>query len=62
MSDEVQETAECMHFWMIDQPNGPTSVGVCKLCGEKQEFRNSIVGSGWDRDGGQGRRGRHKRS
>ena len=51
-----------MHFWMIDQPNGPTSVGVCKLCGEKQEFRNSIVGSGWDRDGGQGRRGRHKRA
>ena len=62
MSDEVIETVECMHFWIIDQPNGPTSVGVCKLCGVTQEFRNSIQGSGWDRDGVQGRRGRHKKS
>ena len=62
MSDDVVVTTECMHFWIIDQPNGPTSVGVCKLCGETQEFRNSIQGSGWDRDGGQNRREKQKKS
>ena len=41
---------ECTHHWVIDQPNGPTSRGVCKLCGEHSEFRNSMPGTGWDRN------------
>ncbi len=31
----------CKHFWVIDPPNGPTSKGTCKLCGDEQEFSNS---------------------
>ena len=42
---------ECKHHWVIDQPNGPTSYGTCKICGVKEEFRNSMPGSGWDRSG-----------
>jgi hypothetical protein len=42
---------ECTHYWVVDQPNGPVSIGNCKLCGHKEEFRNSMPGSGWDRSG-----------
>ncbi|MCH7800956.1 MAG: hypothetical protein IIC24_05350 [Chloroflexi bacterium] len=56
-----EEVSDCMHHWVIDQPNGPTSEGVCKICGMTQEFKNSIQGSGWDRDGGQGRRARQQK-
>lgn len=31
----------CVHHWVIDPPNGPTSVGVCKNCGEEREFPNA---------------------
>ena len=41
----------CTHYWVIASPNGPTSEGVCKLCGERAEFRNSVSVSGWDREG-----------
>jgi len=40
----------CNHHWVIESPNGPTSVGVCKLCGVGREFRNSLPGGGWERD------------
>lgn len=30
-----------IHHWMIESPNGKTSPGVCKLCGEARDFRNS---------------------
>ena len=30
-------------------------MGTCKICGLTQEFKNSIQGSGWDRDGGRRR-------
>jgi hypothetical protein len=46
-------TLECKHTWIIDSPNGPVSEGVCELCGIKQEFRNSVPISGWDRSGAQ---------
>ena len=48
--------SDCEHHWIIDQPNGPTSTGTCKACGAKSEFRNSIPGSGWDRDSTQKKR------
>lgn len=31
----------CPHFWLIALPAGPWSKGICKLCGEEREFRNS---------------------
>ena len=48
---ESLSVEECKHHWVIDQPNGPTSKGTCKVCGVKEEFRNSMPGSGWDRSG-----------
>ncbi len=31
----------CTHHWMIETSYGPTSKGVCRLCGEEREFDNS---------------------
>jgi hypothetical protein len=30
------------HHWMIPEPAGTTSKGVCKYCGAVEEFWNSI--------------------
>ncbi|UCC60349.1 MAG: hypothetical protein JSW38_07470 [Dehalococcoidia bacterium] len=32
--------AKCPHHWLIDPPQGPTSMGICKLCGATREFDN----------------------
>ncbi len=34
----------CPHRWICDAPAGPTSRGVCSLCGEEQTFSNRIGG------------------
>lgn len=42
---------KCRHYWIIESPNGPTSRGVCKLCGAEKEFRNSFPESLlWERE------------
>jgi len=33
---------KCHHFWVIDVANGPSSLGKCKICGEKREFLNAF--------------------
>lgn len=38
----------CQHHWVIEPARGKTSQGVCRVCGEKKAFRNSI--QGWPRD------------
>jgi hypothetical protein len=38
--DPVKENNECVHFWVIDTPHGPTSAGRCKYCGMTKEFLN----------------------
>ncbi len=39
---EAQVSAQADHFhrWRIDEPNGPVSVGVCKVCGTTKQFKN----------------------
>lgn len=32
--------AACSHHWIIETPDGPTSPGVCSLCGQEREFTN----------------------
>ncbi len=44
-----QTTAEesaaptCCHHWIIETADGPISRGVCRLCFETRDFRNSVV-------------------
>ena len=40
----------CRHYWIIESPKGPTSMGVCKLCGAEKEFKNFSPGSSWEGD------------
>lgn len=61
MTHQDQTVSDCTHFWMIDKPNGPTSQGRCTLCGETSEFKNSMPGSGWDRESPQAKRARQLR-
>lgn len=39
--------AECRHHWDIEPPNGPTSRGICRHCGDEQEFSNTLPALGW---------------
>ena len=32
----------CRHSWIIEPAKGPVSEGVCQLCQETREFKNSI--------------------
>ena len=41
---------QCRHHWLIESPHGATSMGVCKICGEEREFRNSASDSLWEGD------------
>ncbi|MSQ61227.1 MAG: hypothetical protein EXR43_01420 [Dehalococcoidia bacterium] len=50
--DQLQAT--CRHHWLIGAPEGATSSGRCKRCGEEREFSNSSTDSLWERDGGSG--------
>ena len=61
MTEQTTDDPDHMHHWIIDQPNGPTSIGTCKSCGLTQEFKNSIQGSGWDRDGSRRRAAANRR-
>ena len=51
--DETQDQSGCEHHWVLAAPNGPTSKGVCRSCGEERDFRNHLV-----EDWGQGARRR----
>ena len=33
----------CAHLWDIAVPDGPTSIGVCRYCGDTKEFANHIA-------------------
>jgi hypothetical protein len=43
MPEKAQDKQQaCSHLWIIDSPQGPTSWGKCRWCGETREFLNSI--------------------
>lgn len=39
---------ECVHHWVIEPPNGRTSSGVCKRCGEHRDFANANEAVMWE--------------
>ncbi len=47
-SDSIIE--DCSHHWVIQDGDGPTSAGVCRLCGELKQFRNYLEASHWGDD------------
>ena len=47
--EELQEPT-CRHHWVIESPQGATSLGRCKVCDEVREFRNSAADTLWEGD------------
>ncbi len=39
---------QCIHYWIIESPKGPTSRGVCKYCGAVREFKNYMPYPTWE--------------
>ena len=37
----------CQHYWIIDEPSGPVSKGVCRRCNEIREFKNFVEEIAW---------------
>lgn len=40
--------AKCAHYWIIESPHGPTSIGMCKFCGAISEFNNYVPYPSWE--------------
>ena len=32
----------CVHHWVLEEPNGPTSTGTCRKCGTVRVYQNWI--------------------
>ena len=50
VEDSIGKTevlAGCRHHWIIESPHGPTSQGVCKLCGAVRDFINYVPDMRW---------------
>ena len=47
----VQEVYEgslvCRHHWLIQAADGPTSAGICRICGENRDFKNYVETATW---------------
>jgi hypothetical protein len=41
VAEESAVPSECCHHWLIEGGTTPTSKGVCKLCGQEKQFKNS---------------------
>ena len=47
-AQDVSEVyAVCRHHWMIQAADGPTSAGICRVCGETREFKNYVETATW---------------
>ena len=38
----------CKHYWVIESPTGPSSMGRCKICGAVSEFSNYAPYPMWE--------------
>ena len=39
---EEIKTEVCVHYWIIDPPDGPVSRGLCRDCREVRDFKNFL--------------------
>ena len=41
------EGSVCCHHWIIDEPSGPISEGVCRRCSAVKKFKNFVEQTSW---------------
>ncbi|KPK22303.1 MAG: hypothetical protein AMJ76_00105 [Dehalococcoidia bacterium SM23_28_1] len=46
--EKATKQEHCRHHWLIESPQGRTSMGMCKLCGAQKEFSNSAADLLWE--------------
>ncbi len=44
---EEPTVPECLHHWVIEPADGPTSEGVCQKCAEVKTFANYVAQNTW---------------
>lgn len=44
---EVENPQECAHHWVIQPAMGPSSQGICQICGESRDFQNYVEAASW---------------
>ena len=44
---EVEHVQTCAHHWVIQPAMGPSSQGVCQICGESKDFQNYVEAASW---------------
>ena len=44
---EVENIPGCAHHWVIQPAMGPSSQGVCQICGESKDFQNYVEAASW---------------
>ena len=50
INEESIAREQCHHYWVIESASGPTSRGVCKLCGAVKGFSNRFPDTRWEGD------------
>lgn len=50
LSPHIDAAVVCRHHWIIEEPVGPVSIGVCQQCSEVREFKNYIESAPWGED------------
>ncbi len=48
---EEPTVPECLHHWVIETADGPTSEGVCRKCAEVKTFANYVAQNTWSNQG-----------
>ena len=39
---KIKSSKTCIHYWIVEPANAPTSRGICKYCGCERQFMNSF--------------------
>ena len=45
--EKEHSTETCRHYWVIEEPVGAVSIGVCRECAEVREFNNYVEATPW---------------
>lgn len=50
LSPSADTVPNCQHHWVIQDADGPESLGVCRECGTVKQFKNYLATSHWGED------------
>ena len=48
---EESTVPQCLHHWVIETADGPTSEGICRKCAEVKTFANYVEQNTWSNQG-----------